>query len=65
MNDTLFQINNLSVILYAFHLCQDLAQEPGQLGQDADRLWQNCANLSEPLAIEELKSLQPSKNIHF
>ncbi|NEO44973.1 MAG: hypothetical protein F6K55_12915 [Moorea sp. SIO4A3] len=57
MNDTLFQINNISVILYAFHLCQDLTQEVGQLRQDAEGLWQNCAKLSKPLAIEELKSL--------
>ncbi|NEN95223.1 MAG: hypothetical protein F6K50_06670 [Moorea sp. SIO3I7] len=57
MNDTLFQINNISVILYAFHLCQDLTQEVGQLRQDAEGLWQNCAKLSKPLAIEELKCL--------
>ncbi len=56
-NNNQFQINNLSVILYAFHLCYDLTQEPGQFREDADQLWQNCANLSEPLAIEELKSL--------
>ncbi|MDJ0901301.1 MAG: hypothetical protein QNJ55_21095 [Xenococcus sp. MO_188.B8] len=57
MTDTAFQIKNPSVTLYAFHLCQDLSQKPGQLRQDADRLWQNCANLSEPLAIPDLKSL--------
>ena len=57
MTDTAFQIKNPSVTLYAFHLCQDLNQEPGQLRQDADLLWQNCANLSEPLVIPELKSL--------
>ena len=56
-NNNPFQINNLSVILYAFHLCHDLTQEPGQLREDADQLWQNCANLSEHLAIEGLKSL--------
>ena len=56
-NNNQFQINNLSVILYAFHLCHDLTQEPGKFREDADQLWQNCANLSEPLAIEGLKSL--------
>ncbi len=56
MTDTALQIKNPSVTLYAFHLCQDLTQEPGQLRQDADRLWQNCANLSQPLAIPDLKS---------
>ncbi len=67
MTDTALQIKNPSVTLYAFHLCQDLTQEPGQLRQDADQLWQNCANLSEPLAIPDLKSFpekiqsQPSK----
>ncbi len=57
MTDTALQIKNPSVTLYAFHLCQDLTQESGQLRQDADQLWQNCANLSEPLAIPDLKSL--------
>ena len=56
MTNTTLLIKNPSVTLYAFHLCQDLTQEPGQLRQDADRLWQNCANLSEPLAIPDLKS---------
>ena len=57
MTDTAFQIKNPSFNLYAFHLCQDLTQEPGQLRQDADLLWQNCANLSETLAIPDLTSL--------
>ncbi len=57
MTDTTLQIKNPSVTLYAFHLCQDLSQSPGQLRPDAAQLWQNCANLSEPLAIPELKSL--------
>ncbi len=56
MTDNALQIKNPSVTLYAFHLCQDLTQEPGQLRKDADLLWQNCANLSEPLAIPDLKS---------
>lgn len=56
MTDTTLLIKNPSVTLYAFHLCQDLSLEPGQLAQDADLLWQNCANLSEPLAIPDLKS---------
>ncbi|NEO75404.1 hypothetical protein [Moorena sp. SIO4G3] len=57
MPDSALPIKNPSVTLYAFHLCQDLSQEPGQLGQDADQLWQNCAQLSEPFGIPELKSL--------
>ncbi len=64
MTDTTLQIKNPSVTLYAFHLCQDLTQEPGQLRQDADRLWQNCANLSEPLAIPDLKSLPEKLQSH-
>lgn len=64
MTDTAFQIKNPSVTLYAFHLCQDLNQKPGQLRQDADRLWQNCANLSEPLAIPDLKSLPEKIQSH-
>ena len=64
MTDTALQIKNPSVTLYAFHLCQDLTQESGQLRQDADRLWQNCANLSEPLAIPELKSLPEKIQSH-
>ncbi|MDJ0712871.1 MAG: hypothetical protein QNJ54_01465 [Prochloraceae cyanobacterium] len=67
MSETAFQIKNPSVTLYAFHLCQDLTQEPEQLRPDAERLWQNCAALSELLAIPELKSFpeklqsQPTK----
>ncbi len=57
MTDNTLQIKNPSVTLYAFHLCQDLTQESGQLRQDAEQLWQNCASLSEPLAIPDLKSL--------
>ncbi|NET68502.1 MAG: hypothetical protein F6K63_30555 [Moorea sp. SIO1G6] len=57
MTDTALPIKNPSVTLYAFHLWQDLSQELGQLRQDADQLWQHCANLSEPLAIPDLKSL--------
>jgi hypothetical protein len=57
MTDNVLQIKNPSVTLYAFHLCQDLTQEPGQLRQDANQLWHNCANLSKPLAIPDLKSL--------
>ncbi|NES43409.1 hypothetical protein [Moorena sp. SIO2C4] len=57
MTDSALRIKNPSVTLYAFHLCQDLSQEPGKFRQDADQLWQHCANLSEPLAIPELKSL--------
>ena len=64
MTDTALQIKNPSVTLYAFHLCQDLTQEPGQLRQDADQLWQNCANLSEPLAIPDLKSLPEKIQSH-
>jgi hypothetical protein len=56
MTDTNLPIKNPSVTLYAFHLCQDLSLEPGQLLQDANLLWQNCANLSKPLAIPDLKS---------
>ncbi|NET84737.1 MAG: hypothetical protein F6J94_23325 [Moorea sp. SIO1F2] len=57
MTDTALPIKNPSVTLYAFHLCQDLSQEPGQLRPDADQLWQHCAKLSQPLAIPDLKSL--------
>ncbi|NEO70594.1 hypothetical protein [Moorena sp. SIO3H5] len=57
MTDTALRITNPSVTLYAFHLCQDLSQEPEQLRQDADQLWQHCAKLSEPLAIPDLESL--------
>ncbi|OLT58083.1 hypothetical protein [Moorena bouillonii] len=57
MTDTALPIKNPSVTLYAFHLCQDLSQELGQLRPDADQLWQHCANLSEPFGIPELKSL--------
>ncbi|AOX01798.1 hypothetical protein BJP34_22295 [Moorena producens PAL-8-15-08-1] len=57
MTDTALPIKNPSVTLYAFHLCQDLSQELGQLRQDADQLWQDCAKLSEPFGIPELKSL--------
>ncbi len=64
MTDTALQIKNPSVTLYAFHLCQDLTQEPGKLRQDADQLWQNCANLSELLAIPELKSLSEKLQSH-
>ena len=64
MTNTALQIKNPSVTLYAFHLCQDLTQETGQLRQDADRLWQNCANLSEPLAIPKLKSLPEKIQSH-
>ncbi len=52
MTDTALPIKNPSVTLYAFHLCQEL----GQLRQDADQLWQHCAQLSEPFGIPELKS---------
>ncbi len=64
MSDSTLQIKNPSVTLYAFHLCQDLTQEPGQLLQNADQLWQNCANLSEPLAIPDLKSLPEKIQSH-
>ncbi|NEO41265.1 MAG: hypothetical protein F6J90_35040 [Moorea sp. SIOASIH] len=57
MTDTALPIKNPSVTLYAFHLCQDLSQEPEQLRQDANQLWQNCAKLSGPLAIPDLKSI--------
>ncbi|NEO66216.1 MAG: hypothetical protein F6J98_39880, partial [Moorea sp. SIO4G2] len=57
MPDSALPIKNPSVTLYAFHLCQDLSQELGQLRPDADQLWQHCANLSEPFGIPELKSL--------
>ncbi len=57
MSDTALRLKNPSVTLYAFHLCQDLSQEPEQLRQDADQLWQHCAKLSEPLAIPDLESL--------
>ncbi|NEQ86520.1 MAG: hypothetical protein F6K26_42590 [Moorea sp. SIO2I5] len=57
MTDTALRIKNPSVTLYAFHLCQDLSQEPEQLRQDADQLWQHCAKLSQPLAIPDLESL--------
>ena len=57
MTDSALPIKNPSVTLYAFHLCQDLSQELGKLRQDADQLWQNCAKLSQPLAIPDLKSL--------
>ena len=57
MTDTALRITNPSVTLYAFHLCQDLSQEPEQLRQDADQLWQHCAKLSEPLGIPDLKYL--------
>ncbi|OLT60501.1 hypothetical protein [Moorena bouillonii] len=57
MTDTTLRLKNPSVTLYAFHLCQDLSQELGQLRPDADQLWQHCANLSEPLGIPDLKSL--------
>ncbi|NEO73747.1 hypothetical protein [Moorena sp. SIO3H5] len=56
MTDTALRIKNPSVTLYAFHLCQDLSQELGQLRQDADQLWQQCAQLSETFGIPELKS---------
>ncbi|WP_293108574.1 hypothetical protein [Moorena sp. SIO3I6] len=56
MPDSALPIKNPSVTLYAFHLCQDLSQELGQLRQDADQLWQHCAQLSEPFGIPELKS---------
>ena len=64
MTDTTLQIKNPSVTLYAFHLCQDLTQESGQLRQDADQLWQNCANLSEILAIPDLKSFPEKIQSH-
>ncbi|WP_424102108.1 hypothetical protein [Moorena producens] len=56
MTDTALRIKNPSVTLYAFHLCQDLSQELGQLRQDAEQLWQHCAKLSEPFGIPDLKS---------
>lgn len=64
MTENALQIKNPSVTLYAFHLCQDLSQESGQFGQDADRLWQNCASLSEPLAIPDLKSFPEKLQFH-
>ncbi|NEP28318.1 MAG: hypothetical protein F6K49_42565, partial [Moorea sp. SIO3I6] len=57
MTDFALRLKNPSVTLYAFHLCQDLSQELEQLREDADQLWQHCANLSQPLGIPELKSL--------
>ncbi|AOX01225.1 hypothetical protein BJP34_18860 [Moorena producens PAL-8-15-08-1] len=57
MTDSALRLKNPSVTLYAFHLCQDLSQELEQLRPDADRLWQHCANLSQPLGIPDLKSL--------
>ncbi|WP_424100117.1 hypothetical protein [Moorena producens] len=57
MTDTALRLKNPSVTLYAFHLCQDLSQELEQLREDADQLWQHCANLSQPLGIPDLKSL--------
>ncbi|NEN96187.1 MAG: hypothetical protein F6K50_11790 [Moorea sp. SIO3I7] len=57
MSDTALRLKNPSVTLYGFHLCQDLSQEPEQLRQDADQLWQHCAKLSEPLGIPDLESL--------
>ena len=62
------EIQNPSITLYAFHLRQDLARKPGQLRPDADRLWQSCANLSDPLGIPDLKSLPeklPSQRERF
>ncbi|NEP53333.1 MAG: hypothetical protein F6K65_32850 [Moorea sp. SIO3C2] len=57
MTDTALRLKNPSVTLYAFHLCQDLSQELEQLREDADQLWQHCAQLSQPLAIPDLESL--------
>ncbi|HAX77585.1 MAG TPA: hypothetical protein DCY88_17550 [Cyanobacteria bacterium UBA11372] len=57
MTNAAFQIKNPSVTLCAFHLCQELTEQPEKLTPDAEKLWEKCANLSEPLAAPELRTL--------
>lgn len=57
MSNPSFDIKNPSVTLYAFHLCQDLTREPGQLRTDAGDLWQRIADLNQPLRTPELHTL--------
>jgi hypothetical protein len=52
------KVNNPSLTLYAFHLCQSLSESSEQVSKDANRLWEQFVKLGELLKIDELKSLK-------
>jgi hypothetical protein len=57
MADADLSIKNVSVSLFAFHLCHDLTQAVDKTRPDANQLWQQCANLSPILGVKGLAQL--------
>lgn len=52
------QVNNPSLTLYAFHLCQSLSEGSEQIKPDASHLWEQFVKLGKELKIDRLKSFQ-------
>ena len=48
--------------LYAFHLRQNLAQNPDQLVDNSNHLWHKCQQIGKKLGIPKLESLSTSEN---
>ncbi len=51
------QVKHPSVSLFGFHLSHDLSQGFGDFRSDADQLWEQVANLSQPLQSPQLAQL--------
>jgi hypothetical protein len=52
------QVNNPSLTLYAFHLCQSLSEGSEQMKPDANHLWEQFVKLGKELKIDTLKSFK-------
>ncbi|WP_414620950.1 hypothetical protein [Calothrix sp. CCY 0018] len=48
--------------LYAFHLRQNLAQNPEQVVDNANQLWRKCQGIGKKLSIPKLENLSISEN---
>ncbi|WP_414619976.1 hypothetical protein [Calothrix sp. CCY 0018] len=48
--------------LYAFHLRQNLAQNPEQFVENSNHLWQKCQEIGHKLGIPKLENLSTSEN---
>jgi hypothetical protein len=57
-------VKNPSVSLFGFHLSHDLSQPLGTLRADANQLWAEVANLSQPLQSPQLADLTAQINRH-
>ena len=62
MNYSTAKVAYPKLTLYAFHLRQNLAQNPEQLIENSNHLWHKCQAIGKKLSIPKLENLSISEN---